>query len=189
MQNLDASNLGVLEINSVTLGYRALDALTKGGKIKILEAAVHAADLFLILIQGPDLDIRQAASHLVAATTLRDREVIIGANEKLLATFYSLHTARVAESLVILETETLSGLFSLSQRLLEVHTLEPIEIRLLKGGGTPRGLAYFTGSQSQCRYAAEDAATVLRDSARKGSIEVIEKPSSQFCEFFNLQGA
>ena len=192
MQNLDGSTLGVLEFTSIAWGYRALDLLTRDTSVTVQEAAVQGSDHFLILVTGANDAVKRAEAEVVKAfgssgtSQIRDREVIPDKNEKLVPTFYSLHTSQLGEALVVVETETVSGLFALSQRLLHSHKLEPIEIRSTRGSRVG-GLGFFTGPSQACQRAADDARTLLSATARSGSVEVIDQPVAGFRDYFNLQ--
>lgn len=185
--------LASFEIDSITLGYRALSLATADLKIRVLEAAAVREARFLLLIEGPVDTVINASGDIrrlcetFADDSLADFEIIENPHPRLLPALYSLEQTDMAESLIVMETDSVSGLLSVSQALL-VRGLEAIELKGGRGafGG---GVGFFTGPAMITAPAAEDARTRLKQAVRSGRVEVIDDASPTFREFFNISGS
>lgn len=184
------SALAVIEVPSAALGYRALDLFTQTSSLEVLEASVHGSKVFSILVRGEKSQLETAlkkvsASISSSSASLRDSVVIENISPEVVETYFSLHTTELGESLLVVECETLSGLFQAAQRAIANHNLKAIEIRNLRGD-TPHALGLFSGAYKDCVAASEAIEVALENNARKGMIEVIQNPNANFRSFFNL---
>lgn len=185
------SALAVIEISSPALGYRALDLFTQNSEFEILEASAHGSKVFTLLARGEksqlETALRKVSTNIAStgSSSVRDAIVIDDIAPELIETYFSLHTVEMAEALLIVECETLSGLFQSSALAVKNHDLKSIEMRDLRGD-TPTALGLFTGKYSDCVSAAESIKLSLANSARNGIVEAIDNPSPSFRKFFNL---
>lgn len=186
-------SIACFEIAAVSLGYKALDAITRRTGIRVLEASVLGPSRFMILcsgetrvLEGLHAPVRGALDGGAAGMFI-DHEVIDQIEPQALEGLYALSQVSLNESLVVIECGTVCGLLASAHAMIRSGGLSVIEIKLHRGAGRG-GYAFFTGSAEGCLLAAEDARTRLRNSLREGSVEVIDSPAPGFREFFNLSG-
>lgn len=194
MQTLNSAENGsvaVIEISSPALGYRALDLISQDSGLEILEAATHGPKVFNLLIRGSksqlETVVRKTSSNITSTgdSSLRDSIVIDEINPQIIETYFSLHTTEMAEALLVVECETLSGLFQAAQSAVTHHKLTCIELRNLRGDN-PVALGFFTGTYKDCVSASEAIKQALKNQARHGTVEAINNPTKSFRKFFNL---
>lgn len=183
--------IAVIEVSSLALGFRALDLVTQEQGLEILEAAAHGPKIFTLLVRGDksqlETAVRKVSSSISSTgdSTLRDSIVIDQLNPQIIETYFSLHTTEMTEALLVVECETLSGLFQAAQVATSDHKLTSIEIRNLRGDN-PVALGLFTGTYKACVDASEGIRHTLANQARSGVVEAINNPSKSFRHFFNL---
>ncbi len=194
MQTLNSAinvAIAVIEVSSLALGYRALDLVTQDSGLEILEATPHGPKIFTLLVRGAksqlETVVRKTSSSIssTGSSTLRDSIIIDAINPQIIETYFSLHTTEMAEALLVVECETLSGLFLAAQNAITHHKLTSIEIRNLRGDN-PVALGLFTGTYKDCVDASEGVRQTLANQARSGIVEVINNPTKAFRTFFNL---
>lgn len=191
MQTLNSA-VAVIEISSPALGYRALDLVTQDPGLEILEASAHGPKVFTLLVRGGksqlETVVRKTSSSISSTgdSSLRDSTLIDDISPQIIETYFSLHTTEMAEGLLVVECETLSGLFQSAQRAISSHKLTSIELRNLRGDN-PIALGLFTGAYKDCIAASEAIKQALANQARHGIVEAINNPSAAFRNFFNLQ--
>lgn len=191
MHSVDSAMV-VFEIDSVALGYQTVATLSRIPAIKVLEASATRASRFMILAEGPAAKIKIANLEVkklcetFAADLLADVELVENPDPRLVPALYSLSQVEMKESLIVVETDSASGLLAVAQALAH-RGLEVIELKAGRGahGG---GLGFFTGPTSVTAAAAEDARTRLKQSVREGRVEVIDGVGPEFRSFFNLNG-
>lgn len=187
------SAVAVIEVSSPALGYRALDLFTQDQEFEMLEATAHGPKVFTLIARGEksrlETTVRKISSSVAStgSSSVRDSIVINDIAPEIIETYFSLHTVEMAEALLVVECETLSGLFQSAAQAMKNYNLKAIEIRNLRGDN-PTALGLFTGSNSDCVSAAESIKLSLRNSGRNGIIEAINNPAPSFRTFFNLQG-
>jgi hypothetical protein len=103
-----------------------------------------------------EIAVRKVSASISSTgdSTLRDSIVIDEINPQIIETYFSLHTTEMAEALLVVECETLSGLFQSAQRAVTNYKLTSIEIRNLRGDN-PVALGLFTGTYHDCVAASE----------------------------------
>lgn len=180
MKSFDTSLL-VLETAKLTNGLVAHETIAHESKdIRILEASVVGEGRFVILATGTVPELEAAAKAVRAKLdpeegTL-DQELIEKPSRSLFECALALTQQRIEESLVVIETETVSACFAIVQTLIDNHGLKPIELRIRRSGRGAHG--YLTGSTAACGPAAEEARTRLRSAFRIGAVEWFEQPSA-----------
>lgn len=190
MQTLNSS-VAVIEVSSPALGFRALDLVTQDPGLEILEATTHGPKVFTILIRGEksqlETVVRKTSASISSTgdSSLRDSIIVAAINPQIIETYFSLHTVEMAEALLIVECETLSGLFQAAQSVTTHHHLASIELRNLRGDN-PVALGLFTGLNKDCVAAAETIKQALANQARSGIVETINNPTASFRTHFNL---
>ncbi len=186
-----ALSLGVFEVGSIALGYQALAAVTKDAAIQVLEASTVAPNRFLILLHAPHENIKAAENELRHSCEaprkdgLVDHEVVASVHADLLPAFYSLSQQQLQDALVVVETDSVSGLVASAQTLLTSHSLTVIELKGTRGL-QGKGIGFFTGPAAKVFPAAEDIRHRLKAAIRQGYVEVIANPSPSFRTFFQL---
>jgi microcompartment protein CcmL/EutN len=165
------NDLLCLETSSIGAGFRALNSLPN---VKLVDAEPIGGGRFLILVRGQAQALREFAK---GQAEVADFEVIESVSQDVLDAVYSLAPAKLADSLLVAETETATAMLLLAQAVVVQHHLKAIEIKIRKSG-LGGAYAYFTGNPSDCAAAAQTVRTRLTQHLRKGSVEMFEKPTS-----------
>lgn len=181
-----------LEVRSVALGYRALDALTRSRDLRVLDAS-PVGSRFLILLLGPIRDLEAGMQQVRAIfdgrddNWIEDEALLVSPSQEILDGFFALTQAELKESLVVVDTATVSGVLCVLPTLLEQPEMKLIDFRVQRSssGGA---YAFITGPLSLARAAAEAARARLRETRRAGHIEVLEQPSEELRRFFHIEG-
>jgi hypothetical protein len=190
--NTESPSLLSIELKSIAIGYRALQKVTTFETIRVLEAS-PCGDRFLILAIGPttELELAQTSVRESLDSTERDHwldaELIKDCEPTVLQAIYHLPQTQAAESLLVAECGSISGLLATAQSLVHGHEIEVIEIKVKRAGGGAYG--FFTGRKDVCAPAAEEARTKMKRAMREGQVEVIDELTANFREHFNLNGA
>lgn len=191
MKTIDTC-LASIEIGSVVLGYRALDALTRQNGVRVLEASVAGEGRLLIIAQGEETTLRLALNEMresadgVGSQAVVDFELIADVDRSVPEALYALAQVPLEEALIVVECETVSGLLASAQALVHSHGMKAIELKVHRS--SRGGFGFFTGPLSESAAAVVDVEGRLRVAMRKGAAAVIEKPAPAFREFFNFSG-
>jgi hypothetical protein len=190
----------VLEISSISAGYQALKILTDLEDVQVIEASPAGARHFFILAGGARKVLDQAVRSIQArfpissdlhgpnaTSPISDLELLESADQQLLDSLYTLSNEKLGGALVVVECETLSGLFTVAQSLIAIEKLRPLEIKIHRSGGGG-GYGFFTGVSDACSAGSERIRNLLAKKERLGRVEFIDRPSEKFRRYFNLSG-
>lgn len=192
MQSLDTP-LAAFEVSSVALGYRALDVISRADQIRILEASPISGGRFFILCSGPaaalqsTIDAVRSAFGTKASEVLIDSVVVEKQAGAIGESLFSLAQVELGESLIVVECKTISGLLASAEAMLSFEGIDPIEMKIHRGG-TTGGYGFFSSRTSIALPAAEEVRTRLKSAYREGDVQVIENPVAAFRQFFNFSG-
>ena len=172
--------LVLLELNSVAVGLRSLDALVKRARVDILEANLVEPGKFLILFVGGVAEVgeaRQAAievadkdvidelmltfAHPLLLTGLRGREVRIMADEY--------------DCIGVVETKSVAGTLHACDRSLKNAEVDLTGVRIHGGLG---GRAYYVvhGAQHDVETALEVGEEAAENHGGLHKLEIIPRP-------------
>ncbi|MES2962629.1 MAG: hypothetical protein V4760_01985 [Bdellovibrionota bacterium] len=187
MKSFD-STLLVFEAASTTTGFVAHEEIASVAGVRILDASQTGDGRFVILASGPAESLETGVDAIHAKldpdSAIVDQEILEKIAPVVLESAFSLLQQRLEESLVVVETETVSGCFAVVHALVTHHGLKPIELRIRRSSQGAH--AYLTGSATACGPAAEEARTLLKVAMRKGSVEWFEKPSAALKSRFDF---
>ena len=197
VENLGANQtIASVEVSSIVFGYRIMDQLSKLENISILEASPAGGGSFWILVSGKksssdDLQAivktsldgigDQAKAHVL------DHETIETSDHSLLEALYSLSAQKLEESLLMIESDSISAVLAAVQFAVRQRPLKMIEIKISRGSRSG-GHAFLTGSRSACELGGEAARTKLKTRMSRGFVEVIGAPNEVFRQQFNFSG-
>ncbi len=181
-----------MEIASIANGYQVLNIATSGNGTRVLDAS-PVGTRFLILMQGGAAELREVQSRVqemfdgIEALMRVDMELLVEVDARVTEAVFALAQVPLHESLVVVETSSVSGCLQAAQTLVNGHGLVPIEIRIQRSssGGA---YGFFTGSQASCAPAVADVRTKLSAELRQGRVELIERPTKEFRSFFQISG-
>lgn len=188
--------IACIEVSSVAFGYRILDYLSKFQNISILEASPAGGGTFWILVSGKKSNFEnlhvivkasldgigdQASAHVL------DHETIETSGQDLLEALYSLSSQRLEESLLIIESDSMSAVLAAAHFATTQYLLKMIEIKVSRGSRSG-GHAFLTGSRSECESGGAAVRTKLMNRMSRGFVEVIDAPNEVFRQQFNFSG-
>lgn len=185
-----SSSIACLELRSLARGYQILNMITQNESLKVIEASAVDAQKFLILVSGEQATLAKALDEIArrAHGAILDFEFLATPHASLLPSIYSLMQGEVAESVLVVETESASRILNCAQMLLNEHELTLLEIKIGRGL-RGQGLAFFTGTRDNVVNGKTAVQAVLKGMNRVGIAEAIEEPTKNFKAYFNLSGS
>ncbi|MCB9777859.1 MAG: BMC domain-containing protein [Alphaproteobacteria bacterium] len=173
-----ADALALLEVDSVALGLRVLDALVKRSPVTVLEANLVEPGRFLLLFAGGVAEVEEADSEAreVAEGGLLDQLLLPLVHQDLLAGLRG-HEARAADydSLGVVEGRTVASTLHACDRALKDADVALVGLRV---AGGLAGRAYFVvhGLQHDVQASLDAAGAVLDDRGARHRVECIPRP-------------
>ncbi len=171
-------SLALLELDSLALGYRALDALVKRAPVEVLEANLVEPGRYLILFGGGVAEVEEAfeAAVEVAGPALVDRMRLPWAHEALLRALRgACGTSPEPDTLGVVEGRTVAATLVACDRSVKEARVDLAGFRLTPGLG---GRAYYVveGVQHDVEAALEAGRAVLESAEALHRIEIVRRP-------------
>ncbi len=182
--------IGILEFSSLAVGYAAMDALVKKAPVRILEGTSMSPGKFFVLFNGDEASVLESFNCVTETPQwpLLDSVYIPQLEKRVLPGFYGLIKQQVLESLLIVETASMSSSVISCDAALKAASIELIEIRSSRGIGG-KSLFFVTGSLDAVEAARDTVTEVLKKNGTLLRQELIARPHEDFLNYFNLPGA
>lgn len=168
--------LACFELVSVSRGIVVLDQMAKRAETTIVAARTFSPGRYLILICGELAEVEEAAASAVACADdlLHDHTLLQDPHPRLRSALASALSSELAESLLLVETRTVSSALFVLDRALKEAEVDVIELRL--GAGLDgRGLFSLTGPLPMVE-AARDLCQELLTEERLFRVDLIAQP-------------
>ncbi|MES2855672.1 MAG: hypothetical protein V4692_07405 [Bdellovibrionota bacterium] len=188
MKTFDTSILTV-EISTLASGYRALDLLTQDD-LQLIDASPCGDRKFLIVLSGDEKSLQAAFEKLKGFETssgagVLDHELIKSVDRKVLEAAFSLAPQKIRQSVVIVETDTVSSCLSVVNASVKDHGMDVLEIRIQRTG-LGGALAFMTGPSDAAALVTEVCRAKLKHDMRNGNVELVAQPSAGFRSLFEF---
>lgn len=179
-----ARAIGMVELTTVSTGYKTADDMAKAADIEILQAEVTCPGKFVVLVAG-DISAVTAAVESVKykyAERIMDTFVLGNPHESIFPAIYGTIYPEKIEALGVLETYDVSTLIVAADVAAKTSIIQLLELRLAKG---MCGKSYMTltGSVSAVQAAIDKAKA---ESGGRGMFldsTVIARPSDKLMKF------
>jgi microcompartment protein CcmL/EutN len=179
----DPDALALVEIDSVALGLRAVDALIKRAPVRLMEANLVEPGRFLVLFAGGVAEVEEslAAARAVAGEALLDNLFLPFAHPLILAGLRGRcvqATADELDTLGVVEGRRIASTLAACDHALKEAAVDLTGLRVVGGLG---GRAYFIvhGPQHDVEAALEAAEAVLTAAGQLHSVECIPRPHDE----------
>ncbi len=181
--------VGILEMTSLASGYAAMDLLVKKAPVRILEGSMMSPGKFFILINGDEASVFESFNEALQKKEwgFLDSVLISQIDPRVLPAMYGLAKEQVKESLLIVETASMSSGIISSDAALKSASVEIIELRTSRGIGG-KSVFFLTGALDAVEAARESVSEILKSRGTLLRTEIIARPHQDFLQYFNLSG-
>ncbi|NLL48717.1 MAG: BMC domain-containing protein [Firmicutes bacterium] len=177
-------SIGLIELNSIAVGFYAADAMVKAASVKIIEALPICPGKFMVLVGGEVADITNAVEVgvEVAGDTIVDSFIIPRVHPQVFGAINAVSQVPAIQALGIVETFTIASGIIAADAAVKAAAIDLVEIRLSRGQG---GKAYFslTGEVGAVAAAVEAAVDRIGDSGLLLKAVTIPSPHTDLMDF------
>lgn len=168
--------LAAFELATVARGVVVLDQMAKRAETSIVAARTLSPGRYLLVLSAPVAEIEEAmdAAEAAAGEDRVDAVILRVPADELLAALGQRLEPRFEESLLIVETSTISSLLLAADRALKEAEVHLVELRL-GAGLSGKGVMTLTGPLHFVE-AARDVIEEAVPEARRVRIELISQP-------------
>ncbi|MBR5578292.1 MAG: BMC domain-containing protein [Lachnospiraceae bacterium] len=179
-----AKAIGMVELTTVSTGFKVADEMAKAADIDILQAEVTCPGKFVILVTG-EISAVSASVEAVKyryADKIMDTFVLGNPHESIFPAIYGTVYKEKIDALGILETYDVSALIVAADQAAKTAIVDLLELRLAKG---MCGKSYMTmtGSVSAVQAAIDRAKAEAGDRAMYLDSSVIARPSEKLIKY------
>lgn len=171
--------LGLLEVTSIGLGYRAQDAILKAADVQLLLARTVCSGKYLIAVAGDVASVEASVEAGAAAAegAVIERQVISRLHSSVFPAISMAVdlAAEQVEALGIVETFSASSIVQVADAAAKAASVKLFRIHLAMAIGG-KGFALFTGDLSSVEAAVTAAAPVAGAEGMLVSAVVIPSP-------------
>ena len=155
--------LGMVELNSISQGILAADAILKAANVTIVRAQPVCPGKYVVIVSGSVADVKASveAGSDAASEHLLDSMIIPRVHEDVISAMSGCVDLKGVEALGVLETYSLAQALISADAAVKAADVELMEIRLGTGLGG-KSFVLLTGSVSSAQ-AAVNAAKSERD--------------------------
>ena len=180
---MTAESLALVELDSVALGFAALDALVKRAEVLVLEANLVEPGRFLLLFAGGVAEVQEsyAACTERAGDGVVDRLLLPMVHPALLAGLRGIEDRDgELDAIGVIEGRTVAGTLHAADRSLKDADVTLAGIRVAVGLG---GRAFFVvhGPQHDVEAAIAAGTAVLDERQSLHRVECIPRPHAEMC--------
>ena len=179
-----ARAIGLVELTTVSTGFKAADDMSKAADVEILQAEVTCPGKFVVLIAG-DLSAVRASVDSVKGRygdKVIDHFVLGNPHYSIFPAIYGTNQVEKVEALGILECYDVAALIVAADLAAKTAIVDLLELRLAKG---MCGKSYMTltGSVSAVTAAIEKAKAESADRGMFLDSAVIARPSDKLAKY------
>lgn len=179
-----ARAIGMVELTTVSTGFKAADDMAKAADVDILQAEVTCPGKFVVLIAGELSAVRASVDSAKGryADKVIDTFVLGNPHDSIFPAIYGTNQVEKVEALGILETYDVSALIVAADLAAKTAIVDLLELRLAKG---MCGKSYMTltGSVSAVQAAIDKAKAEAGDRGMFLDSSVIARPSDKLMKY------
>lgn len=181
--------IAILEMSSLASGYAAMDMLVKKAPVRILEGSAMSPGKFFILINGDEASVYESYKEATEKKDwgFLDSVLIPQIDPQVLPGMYGLAKVQVSESLLIVETASMSSGIISCDSALKAASVDLIEFKTSRGIGG-KSLYFVTGSLDSVEAARDAVSNSLKSRGTLLKTELIARPHNDFLQYFNISG-
>lgn len=179
-----ARAIGMVELTTVSTGFKAADDMSKAADVDILQAEVTCPGKFVVLVAGELSAVRASVDSVKGryGDKVIDTFVLGNPHESIFPAIYGTNQVEKIDALGILETYDVSALIVAADFAAKTAIVDLLELRLAKG---MCGKSYMTltGSVSAVSAAIEKAKAEAADRGMFLDSAVIARPSDKLMKY------
>jgi len=173
--------LAMVELDSIALGYRALDAMVKRSPIAVIEANLVEPGRYLILFAGGVAEVEEGydeALH-IGDSSVVDKLMLPFAHPELLPGLAGALHVEDPDTIGVIESRTVASTLMACDRALKNADVTLAGLRITPGLG---GRGYFVvhGVQHDVEAAIEVSREILAEREALHRLELIARPHPDF---------
>ena len=173
--------LALIELDSIALGYRVLDAMVKRSPIAVIEANLVEPGRYLILFAGGVAEVDEGYDEalFIGDSAVVDKLMLPFAHEALLPGLAGALNIDDPDTIGVIESRTVASTLLACDRSLKDADVTLAGLRITPGLG---GRGYFVvhGVQHDVEAAIEISREVLEPRAAVHRLELIPRPHPDF---------
>ena len=175
--------LGMVELNSISQGILAADAILKAANVSIVRAQPVCPGKYIVIVNGSVADVKASveAGSEAAAEHLLDSMIIPRVHEDVIRAMNGCVDLAGVEALGVIETYSLAQALLSADAAVKSADVALMEIRLGTGLGG-KSFVLLTGSVSAARAAVEAGVGERGDDGMVVSSVVIPAPHPELTE-------
>lgn len=169
--------LGMVELNSISKGMEAADAMLKAAQVSLVTAQAVCAGKYIVIVAGEVAAVKASieAGGEIAGQKLVDSMVIPNVHEQVLSAVAACTEIEYTGAVGILETYSLAAALVAADRAVKAAEVTLVEIRLGRGLGG-KAFIVLTGDVAACRAAVEAAQSLEETQGLLAESVVIPSP-------------
>lgn len=180
-------SIGLIELNSIAVGYLVSDAMVKSASVKILECLPICPGKFMVLVGGVVADVTNAVEvgEEIATDTLVDSFIIPRVHPQVFRALNAVTDVSNIDALGIVETYSIASAIVAADAAVKSASVDLVELRLSRGQG---GKAYFsvTGEVGAVRASVDAATESIANTGMLLKQVVIASPHYELSNFLFL---
>ena len=179
-----ARAIGMVEVTTVSSGFRAADEMAKTAEVEVLQAEVTCPGKFVILIAGELAAVKSSVERAseICREKLIDTFVLGNPHDSIFPAIYGTAEPEEIDALGVLETYDVAAMIEAADIAAKTAIVDLIELRLAKG---MCGKSYMTltGTVSAVEAAIEKAKNEAGEKGMFLDSTVIANPSDRIRKF------
>jgi len=176
--------LAMVELDSIALGYRALDAMVKRSPIAVVEANLVEPGRYLILFAGGVAEVEEGYDEalFIGGETVVDKLMLPFAHEAILPGLAGAMHIEDPDTIGVIESRTVASTLLACDRALKDADVTLAGLRITHGLG---GRGYFVvhGVQHDVEAAVEVSREILEPREALHRVEMIARPHPDFLAY------
>lgn len=156
--------IGLVELNSIAVGFLVTDTMVKKAQVKILESTPICPGKFMVLVSGDEASVEESMNSGVTAgfDSVVDKLYLPNVHEQVIPAISGTTEIKIVKSVGIIETLSVASTIISADASAKAADVSLIEIRLAKGLG---GKSYFifTGELDEVQASMEAGVDIIKD--------------------------
>ena len=175
--------LGMVELNSISQGIFAADAILKAANVRIVKASAVCPGKYVVIISGSVADVKASieAGKVAADMNLIDDMIIPRVHDDVIRAMFGAVDLAGVEALGVIETFSLAQALLSADAAVKAAEVSLMEIRLGTGLGG-KSFVLLTGSVSSVRAAVQAGVAERDNGGMITNAVVIPAPAPELAE-------
>ena len=178
---------GVIEFDSIAIGYRALNIVSQDTSLNIIESAYMNPGRFVLIFSGSTAAVQRSFDD--AKNSLGSKmiggAVLVNLDNSVMEAYFGLTKPILNSCFIIFESNSVSSALRIGQMATMVDGVKLLEIKSGRGSGG-KSLVFATGEATNINRLASAVDSVGSPRPLYQNCEIIENPTKEFLKLFSL---